>query len=147
MPSHQTTSQTTSRLSPSDNLDCSSSPSQTTFCDEPKVKMQSDMRKAQSRRSCIASLTSAFIVWRSCLLVSALLSPGIGYDTSSSLLVASSNLSLVEETPSGLESPILKSTRWDAIYYTSLATQGHVYEQEWAFGIGLSSVISTLTAR
>ncbi|KAI1880924.1 hypothetical protein JX265_001164 [Neoarthrinium moseri] len=37
-----------------------------------------------------------------------------------------------------------KLTRWDAIYFIQSARRGHVFEQEWAFGLALPSVISFL---
>lgn len=93
----------------------------------------------------IATLSALFLAWKSLLLLIVLTSPGLGYDTSSSLLAigeyetATRNLS---GTPKQIENPWLKFVRWDAIYFTQMAEHGHVFEQEWAFGIGLSSTVS-----
>lgn len=93
------------------------------------------------------SLTCAFLAWKCLLLVVALLSPGQGYDTSTSLLfeIVSSQLS-----PSSSWVQVLKQrlanrlVRWDAIYYVSIAERGYLYEQEWAFGWGFTRLISTV---
>lgn len=100
-----------------------------------------------SRKRCIQLLTLYFLAYKSCLLFLALLSPGPGYDTSTSLLESPPPMqSLFVDPSSDFKNRVLKLVRWDAIYYTSLAARGHVFEQEWAFGIGLSGVISRLRA-
>ena len=81
--------------------------------------------------------------------VSALLSPGDGYDTSTSLLFNSSPWAM-EETmhfsiPKKLASRLLqKFVRWDAIYFSSIAERGYLYEQEWAFAWGFTRSTSFL---
>lgn len=66
-----------------------------------------------------------FIAWKTLLLFLVWLAPGIGYDTSTTLLSSNSKL-----------------LRWDAIYYVQTARRGHKFEQEWAFGKGVSTLIS-----
>jgi hypothetical protein len=91
----------------------------------------------------IVSLSTVFVVWKSIIILTTLASPGVGYDTCASLLWFDKNAtSLTSNTPGQLQSQWLKFVRWDAIYFTQMAEHGHVYEQEWAFGIGLSSTIS-----
>lgn len=75
-------------------------------------------------------LTGAFSAWKLLLLIVAWSAPGEGYDTSTSLLPHFNKL-----------------VRWDAIYYVQTAHRGHVFEQEWAFGIGLSTILSTISPR
>lgn len=74
-------------------------------------------------------------IWKFILFVLALASPGIGYDTSTDVLSAAQS---IRESPNrefdifryGLQ----KFVRWDAIYFTSIAQRGYLFEQEWAFG-------------
>lgn len=94
-----------------------------------------------SRWRGVKLLTLYFAGYKISLLVLALLSPGRGYDTSTSLLETDSP-SLLLEPPPRLANPILKLVRWDAIYFTALAARGRIFEQEWAFGLGLSGLIS-----
>lgn len=89
----------------------------------------------------LVGLTVTFVLWKSVLLALAAAAPGYGYDTSTSLLVAESNHYAHESFHLGLTS---KLTRWDAIYFVQLARRGHIFEQEWAFGKGLSTVLRLL---
>lgn len=73
-------------------------------------------------------LTAIFVVWKRLLLLVALSTPGKGYDTSTTLLPSLSKL-----------------VRWDAIYYVQIARRGHLFEQEWAFGKGLSTLTSSVS--
>lgn len=77
----------------------------------------------------VLQLCGIFALWKSLILLVSSLSPGLGYDTSTTLLSTNSKL-----------------TRWDGIYYVSKARQGDIFEQEWAFGKGLSTVLG-LTAQ
>ena len=91
----------------------------------------------------IVSLSTIFVVWKSIIILTALASPGVGYDTCAGLLSFDMNATThFSDTPGQAQSQWLKFVRWDAIYFTQMAEHGHVYEQEWAFGIGLSSAIS-----
>ncbi|KAK6071996.1 mannosyltransferase [Seiridium cupressi] len=85
-------------------------------------------------------LVTLFIAWKAFLLLIAVGSSlGPAYDTSSTLIhshVSSSNESVFDLAT--------KLTRWDAIYFVQSARRGYVFEQEWAFGMGLPTAISTL---
>lgn len=76
------------------------------------------------------TLTAIWFIWKTALLGIVLASPGPGYDTSTTLLDWQGDHSLVA-----------KFVRWDAIYFTQIAQHGHVFEQQWAFGIGISSIL------
>lgn len=69
-------------------------------------------------------LAVAFVTWKSLILLLARCAPGDGYDTSTLLLPSTSKL-----------------TRWDAIYFVEKARHGDIFEQEWAFGKGLSTLL------
>lgn len=72
----------------------------------------------------VGLLFTAFCIWKTVLLFLVWCAPGRGYDTSTTLLNSNSKL-----------------LRWDAIYYVHTARHGHVFEQEWAFGTGLSTLL------
>jgi GPI mannosyltransferase 2 len=84
----------------------------------------------------LTTLTVIFTLWKSLLAMLAVASPGTGYDTSTDLL----------DWPTG-GSVLAKFVRWDAIYFTQMAKDGHVFEQEWAFGIGISGLLSRISRR
>lgn len=73
----------------------------------------------------VVLISVVFVAWKSFLLFLVWLAPGSGYDTSTTLLPSNSKL-----------------LRWDAIYYVQMARRGHEFEQEWAFGKGVSALIS-----
>lgn len=77
----------------------------------------------------LVTLTGVFALWKTLLLVIAWSAPGKGYDTSTTLL------------PDGN-----KLVRWDAIYFVQMAQRGHVFEQEWAFGVGISTIFSAISS-
>lgn len=80
-----------------------------------------------------------FSAWKLVLLGLALLTPSPPYDTSTSLILGSS------QTGSGwslLVRLCKKLTRWDAIYFVKVAERGYVNEQEWAFGWGFVKAVS-----
>lgn len=88
----------------------------------------------------LRSLAIFFTSWKVFLLAIALgASIGPDYDTSTSLFF---------ERVYGQQAtiPVLaqKLTRWDALYFMHAARVGKIYEQEWAFGIGLSDLVSGL---
>ena len=90
------------------------------------------------------SLTIYFIVWKLILLLVALTSPGIGYDTSTTLISNSidgtgTSTSLSEAIAGELSR---KLVRWDAIYFTQIAQRGYLFEQEWAFGWGFTRLLA-----
>jgi len=99
-----------------------------------------------AERHPLGLLTSVLVLWKSSLLLVALSSPGIGYDTSTSLLQHGTSDSLLQSLPVTLQDASLKLVRWDAIYFTQIGERGHLYEQDWAFGIGLSTILSTISS-
>ncbi|KAF7588026.1 ER membrane glycoprotein subunit of the GPI transamidase complex-like protein [Aspergillus hancockii] len=91
-----------------------------------------------------ASLLVLFVSWKALLLLLAVFSPGPAYDTSTTLLELVRTTS--ETAHDGPVRVILglisdKLTRWDAIYFTEVARRGYVFEQEWAFSFGFTSLI------
>lgn len=88
-------------------------------------------------------LVLSFIAWKLILLCIALTTPGPGYDTSTVLLHPYINLA---QAKSGFEwepaSRLRSLVRWDAIFYTQLARHGYLWEQEWAFGWGFTSLVA-----
>jgi len=93
------------------------------------------------------TLFSMFVAWKGLILLIVFASIGIGYDTSASLLAGAASDAILTDAPAEFSSQWLKFVRWDAIYFTHMADQGHVFEQEWAWGIGLSSSLSFLGQR
>jgi len=78
----------------------------------------------------LISISIAFVVWKGIILFVAWLAPGQGYDTSTSLLAGANRL-----------------VRWDAIYFVQKARRGDIFEQEWAFGKGLSTLLSSIAGQ
>nr|POE47110.1 gpi mannosyltransferase 2 [Quercus suber] len=92
-------------------------------------------------------LVPLFFVWKLILLVCVALSPGPGYDTSSRIFLDAGSSSAANRVHhswlvNGIEHLVLRLTRWDAIYFTSAASHGKIYEQEWAFSFVLSRFTS-----
>lgn len=89
----------------------------------------------------IRSLTALFISWKTFLLAIALgaaIAPD--YDTSTSLFferMYGSNITI----------PIIASrlTRWDGLYFMHSTIKGYIYEQEWAFGLGLPTTVGAIS--
>src|SRR5437764_15034683 len=90
-----------------------------------------------------------FVLWKVLLFIAILCSPGPGYDTSATLLkltdtVPNNEADLLSSARSQ-NPPLFKLVRWDAIYYSQLSQRGHIFEQEWAFGVGLSRSVSFIS--
>ncbi|KAH6685062.1 mannosyltransferase [Plectosphaerella plurivora] len=87
----------------------------------------------------VHTLLTVFLSWKALVLAIVLASSltGPAYDTSTTLALGR------DEITSG-GSLVTRLTRWDAIYFTSAAHHGRVYEQEWAFGPGLPGLVSLL---
>ncbi|KAM0426662.1 hypothetical protein ACHAPT_007978 [Fusarium lateritium] len=85
----------------------------------------------------ILTLTAAFAGWKA-LLLSVAVGASIGpdYDTSTSLF-----FDAVHAEQPARASLAARLTRWDALYFMHDAHVGKVYEQEWAFGVGLPAVV------
>ncbi|RKF72407.1 GPI mannosyltransferase 2 [Golovinomyces cichoracearum] len=90
----------------------------------------------------IQKLFLIYVCWKTILLIVAICSPGQGYDTSSSL----NNPEYHQELPFAVRYVGQKLTRWDAIYFVKISNRGYVYEQEWAFGWGMTRLIALCTA-
>lgn len=98
----------------------------------------------------IATLIGLFLSWKLLLLTLAILSPGLGYDTSTQLLFRGYGVENIA-FPSGAATSrsigqqlAQKLTRWDAIYFATSAERGYQLEQEWAFGWGLTRLLAFL---
>ncbi|KAL2798406.1 GPI mannosyltransferase 2 [Aspergillus keveii] len=101
----------------------------------------------------VKSLSVAFWVWKAILFVVIISCPGLGYDTSASLLPFQLNGSaevISSAEPKHVSLPIpLKFVRWDSIYFVHIAQYGYLFEQEWAFSYvygGLAKFLSSWTA-
>ena len=104
-------------------------------------------------RSPYATLIYAFLAWKLLLLLMAVSSPGVGYDTSTDLLfehatnseVSTNTLHGVVQQAPRIRYAAMKFVRWDAIYFVSVGQRGHVYEQEWAWGWGFVKLIGIIS--
>ena len=92
------------------------------------------------------ALLLCLLVWKLLLFCIAIVSPGAGYDTSTTLLQSDDQLANLT-FKSGLGFPLkLESlVRWDAIYFTHIAQNGYIWEQEWAFGWGFTRLIALIS--
>jgi GPI mannosyltransferase 2 len=102
-------------------------------------------------RTPLSLLFLLFALWKAVLFLVILCSPGPGYDTSTTLLdfanlQSNHQTDLLSSSPT-LSSSLLKLVRWDAIYFSQLSHRGRVFEQEWAFGVGLSGPVSFISTR
>ncbi|KAF2860063.1 glycosyltransferase family 76 protein [Piedraia hortae CBS 480.64] len=86
-----------------------------------------------------SDLIAPFVLWKLLLLAVALSCPGPGYDTSTGILHGSS------EAAGLARKAAMRLTRWDALYFSTTAARGHLYEQEWAFSWLLSRFVSSLS--
>ena len=102
----------------------------------------------QTLESPYSSLVAFFILWKGFLLLLACLSPSPGYDTSTNLLFQLEAIPLSSHTVLQrlADTASEKLVSWDAIYFTSIAQHGYVYEQEWAFGWGFA-MLSRVVAK
>ena len=82
------------------------------------------------------------LIWKLILLVVACASPGPGYDTSTKILLDQFSSPSGSRFGGAVEHVVLRLTRWDGIYFSSLAARGHVNEQEWAFSWALARTTS-----
>ena len=93
----------------------------------------------------LRSLTIYFVLWKVFLLLVIILTPGPGYDTSTTLLGAAQGLEFQgDKEQDASVSAVVGSTvlpsfarklvRWDSIYFVNIAERGYLFEQEWAFG-------------
>lgn len=106
----------------------------------------------------IRTLVLLFLAWKAILIPIIANCPGLGYDTSTNLLVVSSPLVASDGDSSAtwfsslrstIESPswtIWNFVRWDAIYFVRVAERGYLFEQEWAWGYGWTGALSFLVS-
>ncbi|KAL2119659.1 hypothetical protein VTJ04DRAFT_6620 [Mycothermus thermophilus] len=90
------------------------------------------------------TLTAAFVVWKFVLLLIAIgaVLAGEAYDTSANIVILGTNATTpATQQPSLFSRLVARLTSWDAIYFTSIARDGYVHEQFWAFGSGLPGVV------
>ncbi len=88
----------------------------------------------------VRTLVTVFVAWKLFLfLIAAGSTVGPAYDTSGSI-------TLDAASSGNASAPVLlaRLTSWDAIYFTQVARRGYLFEQEWAFGSGLTIVIECL---
>lgn len=92
------------------------------------------------------SLIVLYMGWKLLLLSVALASPGLGYDTSTTLLHLEPGFSGMDYNSGlGYLSPNLDSLiRWDAVYFTQIGRRGYLWEQEWAFGWGFTKSLAAI---
>ncbi|PVH89899.1 glycosyltransferase family 76 protein [Cadophora sp. DSE1049] len=88
----------------------------------------------------IRSLVTLFVGWKTLLLLLSICSPGLGYDTSTSLFYTEPDHG--DQLPFVLRYIVGKLTRWDGIYFVKTSRRGYLFEQEWAFGWGFTRVIA-----
>lgn len=81
----------------------------------------------------VRSLTVAFWLWKALLFIAIAACPGLGYDTSTTL-ISYGDAGPVGDSPTEALPLALKFARWDSIYFLHIAEEGYVFEQEWAFG-------------
>ena len=92
------------------------------------------------------ALVLYLLVWKSLLLCIAIVSPGAGYDTSTTLLHLDDQLAnLTSKSGLGIPLKLESLVRWDAIYFTQIAQNGYIWEQEWAFGWGFTRLIALIS--
>jgi hypothetical protein len=94
------------------------------------------------------SLILVFALWKGLLFLVALSSPGIGYDTSTNLLLH--EFSAIHDLPDKprhswfFRLPCDKLARWDAVYFAKIAERGYLFEQEWAFSGAFAGLVGVL---
>lgn len=96
--------------------------------------------------SSITRIIALFLIWKLLLLVLAALSPGTGYDTSSSLLLPAVDVEKYPSTPSQASARVLnRLVRWDAVHFLGVAQHGDRYEQDRAWGWLYTTVLTSAT--
>ncbi|KAL2866583.1 DUF409 domain protein [Aspergillus lucknowensis] len=95
----------------------------------------------------LRSLSIGFWLWKALLFVTIISCPGLGYDTSSSLLQGDRSVDVISsaETKHVFLSVPLKFVRWDSIYFIHIAKNGYLFEQEWAFSSAYGSLVKLLS--
>lgn len=121
-----------------------------TYLSTTRISQPASLNKGKAGRqraeTSVDRLIWIFVAWKLVLLVVACLSPGPGYDTSTQILLDRHHNGSPMWFARAVEYVVLRLTRWDAIYFTTNAERGYVYEQQWAFSWLLSNITS-LVAR
>ena len=89
----------------------------------------------------VLSLTVLFWTWKSLLFCIVVGCPGLGYDTSSALLLFQKGTAHLR-----VSIGLLKFVRWDSVYFIQIAKRDYLFEQEWAFGYGYTKLLSNFSA-
>ncbi|KAB5583256.1 GPI mannosyltransferase 2 [Coniochaeta sp. 2T2.1] len=94
----------------------------------------------------VRTIIAVFAAWKLFLFLIAAGSTVVGpaYDTSASLALDAASAGKTNSSGSAYPKVLARLTSWDAIYYTQVARRGYLYEQEWAFGSGLTIVIESV---
>ncbi|KAI5362258.1 Putative GPI mannosyltransferase 2 [Septoria linicola] len=85
-------------------------------------------------------LIVVFLSWKLLLLLTAIASPGPGYDSSTEILFRRNT----QSADSWLEYLAIRLTRWDGLYFASASESGLLFEQQWAFSPFLARVTSMI---
>ena len=91
----------------------------------------------------IRRLVVFFLTWKALLLVIACASPGPGYDTSTQILFDQYEPSSASRIGRTIQHAVLRLTRWDGVYFATLAERGHANEQDWAFSWVFAQITDT----
>ena len=94
---------------------------------------------ASSKAVPVRTLVTVFVLWKLLLLCVASASPGIGYDTSTRLLLPSMDGSVPVTVLQHVSSRLV---RWDALYFLRIAERGCLFEQEWAFNSSFTRLVA-----
>ncbi|OKL59827.1 GPI mannosyltransferase 2 [Talaromyces atroroseus] len=86
------------------------------------------------------ALAALSVAWKIALFATVANCPGLGYDTSTTLLIPPAT---ALSTPS---SAVWNWIRWDAIYFVRVAERGYLFEQEWAWGYGYTRLLSHVSS-
>ncbi|KAK4166648.1 GPI mannosyltransferase 2 [Cladorrhinum sp. PSN259] len=89
------------------------------------------------------TILKTFVAWKVFLFaitLGAALLTGDAYDTSGSLVVRQ----IHQPYGNFMSQVAARFTSWDAIYFVTQARRGYRFEQEWAFGAGLPTVVRGL---
>lgn len=93
------------------------------------------------------ALIAFFLGWKALLLAIAAGSAAVSppYDTSAGInLLLSADGSGALTASTNQSALLARLTSWDAVYYVKAATRGYLFEQEWAFGSGVPTLISII---
>lgn len=88
-----------------------------------------------------STLIVLFFLWKTFLLLVVAYSPGPGWDTSTYLLHPDTDGTANQLLP-GLSLITKKLTRWDGIWFTTIAQRSYLFEQDWAFGWGFTRILA-----